>query len=155
MSKIIKTLEYTPEEAKAIALFYNWPEKVMDESLLVDGSVPQTAAVNEDGTPRYEMDVVWAANGVDIESETPKLDDDSNPIQAMEDIDVFINNPVTAETFISGLVDSRISDLLTAPVEAAVKQQAEQAAAEAEAAVNATVEANKEQVAAKITTVIE
>ena len=156
MPIIKKQFPFTDQEAHTHAEFYGWRDKVVDETLLDEnGNVPIVPAVNEDGTPRYEMDVEYDEETMEEISSTERLDADGNPIQATEPLDVYMDNPVTPTQYLSDHFDGFIKDWFLAPAEAEAKRQQKIAEREAAAATKTMVDAIEGGVKAKIVTVIE
>ena len=154
MPKITKTYTFTTEEAASLAVHYGYTEKVVDESLLVDGSVPVVPAVNADGTPRYEMEVTTDPVTSEIISETEKLDTGGNPIQATEPLDVYITNPLTHTEYLSGHFDKHVTSWFISLTESEAKKMQEVAESKAVIATKDIIKVAEDSVSSKIETVI-
>lgn len=155
MAKITKTYTFTAEEALALAKFYGYTEKVVDQTLLDEnGNVPRVPAVNDDGTPRYEIDVEWAEDGVTVVSETPHLVD-GEPVQIMEPTDVYIANTISPVEYLSGNFDEHVKPWFVALAKSEADKAQKQAEHQAAEATRAAVQMIEDSVGAKIATVIE
>ncbi len=156
------TFTYTqPDDALTLerAIELGYKEMIVDESLFVDGKIPMVQAKDGDGELRFEMAVEWGPLSEEdpipaIISETVKLDEDGNPKPVMEQMDVTIPNPQTAEEFMSIEAKAAVAELLVGGIE---KKMVGDAMLEAEQIVKtakATAKATKEAVADSIAVTI-
>ena len=157
------TFTYTQKDASLIrnrAIELGYKERIVDESLFVDGKIPMVQAKDEDGKPLVEMDYVYAEMTEEnpmpeLISSTPRLDEDGNEIPVMQQMDVMIDNPETPEQFIAVKAKAEVAKLLAGGIE---KQIVTAATLEAERIVKeakATAKATKEAVADSIEVTIK
>jgi len=132
-----------------------YKEMVVDETLFVDGKIPIVHLTDADGELRYEMDIEWDDDTIEIISQTPKLDDVGEKIPVMGQKDCRIPNSQTAVEYISGKGTTLLGDWLAVDVEEDIIRAAKAEAKTILKTAEATAKATKEAVAASIEVTIE
>lgn len=155
MKYLIAKFPTTDEDIMALALEKGWKEKVVDENLLVDGSVPLVPLFNEDGTPKYQMEYTFDEETGEVTSETPRLDENGDPMQAEGPLDVYIDNPQTTLEYLQEKFAEHNTPWLMTVAEKQIKAQTTEAMNAAKAAEADQIEAVKANVKSQIEFIVE